>query len=391
MTDISSLVNFLKEELQNSGNPTSKIINILIEEFEKGDPEEFLKYLNENTEAVELLIECCDKNIALTRTLYRILYSWIQHNSELSHKLAFQFVPTLLWKYLSSLGCEEPEEAEAILAYLCNNLSLKTGFSFRLPSIHMISVYHHPAKMQYTGGLTEQSLSKGFNMEPVYTDNLPSKISTITSSNRLTILTFILQKYNQSYGDLCHASLVRYCWLCIWVCGSGMPCLAQSTTDLKCWSFSQTRFTLDKNFMTSLAAGLQYCIYNGHHIVAKKALDVIAGRAQYEVCAEVILLTSSLLDTIKISSVAPSSKPFGIPVPQLSGTQDDSRPVRRSIIRHGDIQQLRKRNSSKEIREDSENENTSPASIIVDCEDSDESSDLIIAGFRGGKLQNTPV
>ena len=78
-------------------------------------------------------------------------------------------------------------------------------------------------------------------------------------------------------------------------------------------------------------------------------------------------------------------------VPQLSGTQDDTRPVRRSIIRHEDVQQLRKRISSNEIREDSENEGPSPASVIVDCNESSDESDIHIAGFRGGRLQNTPV
>jgi hypothetical protein len=320
-----------------------------------------------------------------------VLYSWVQVNTDQSLALVCEFIPSLIWRYLSTVGNEEPEEAESILMNLANILSDKTGFSFRLPSIHMISVYHHPAKMQYTGGLTEASLSKGFNMEPVYSTPSQDPYTSVTASNRLALLTLLLEKYNQCMGDMCSASLDRYCWLCLWVCGSGMLSSAVPTKDMNCWAFSQTRFTLNRGFMTALASGLQYCLYNGHYVVAKSALETVAIRAQYDVCAEVMMLTSSLLDTIKISPVTPAAKPFGIAIPQLSGTQDDTRPVRRSIVRHEDVQLLRKRVSSTEIKEDSESEGPSPASVIVDCNESSDDSDFHIAGFRGGRLQNTSV
>ncbi|KAL5259789.1 hypothetical protein ACHWQZ_G010035 [Mnemiopsis leidyi] len=390
---VDTLQQYLEEDQHSTGKSISENLNdILLKLKHYDNKSRLITTIAERSEIVKYLIEGLDTKVSLFKALCPVLYSWVQHNTDQSLALVCEFIPSLIWTYLSSVGSEEPEEAESILMNLANNLSTKPGFNFRLPSIHMISVYHHPAKMQYTGGLTEASLSKGFNMEPVYSTPARDPYTSITASNRLALLTMLLEKYNQGIGDMSHASLDRYCWLCMWVCGSGMLSSAVPTNDMKCWSFSQTRFTLNGNFMTALAAGLQYCLYNGHYVVAKSALETVAIRAQYDVCAEVMLLTASLLDTIKISSVTPASKPFGIPVPQLSGTQDDTRPVRRSIIRHEDIQQLRKRVSSNEIREDSENEGgPSPASVIVDCNESSDDSDIHIAGFRGGRLQNTPV
>lgn len=388
---VDTLQKHLEEELRSPGKPISSNFNdILLNLKLHSNQSDLITTLAGNREVLKLLIEGLDTKVSLIRALCPVLYSWVTLNTDQSIALVCEFIPSLIWSYLSTVGTEEPEEAESILTNLANILSHKSGFSFRLPSIHMISVYHHPAKMQYTGGLTEASLSKGFNMEPVFSDATPERYSSITSSNRLSLLTLLLEKYNQSMGDMSPVSLDRYCWLCIWVCGSGMLSSAVPISDMKCWAFCQTRFTLNKNFMTALASGLQYCVYNGHFVVAKNALDTVAIRAQYDVCAEVMMLTASLLDSIKISSVTPASKPFGIAIPQLSGTQDDTRPVRRSIIRHEDVQTLKKRMSANEIREDSENEGPSPASVIVDCADSDD-SDIHIAGFRGGRLQNTSV
>ena len=390
---VETLQKYLVEDLRSPGKPISENVNkILLQLKHHDNPSGLITTLACEIEIIKLLIEGFDTKASLCKALCPVLYSWVQLNTDQSVALVCEFIPSLIWRYLSTLGTEEPEEAESILMHLSNILATKAGFSFRLPSIHMISVYHHPAKMQYTGGLTEASLSKGFNMEPVYSTPSAEPYTTITASNRLSLLTLLIEKYNQSMGDMSPASLDRFCWLCMWVCGSGMLSSAVPTKDMKCWAFSQTRFSLNRNFMTALASGLQYCLYNGHYVVAKNALETVAIRAQYDVCAEVMLLTASLLDTIKISSVTPASKPFGIPIPQLSGTQEDTRPIRRSIIRNEDIQQLRKRiSSTNEIKEDSENEGPSPASVIVDCNESSDDSDIHIAGFRGGRLQNSSV
>ena len=388
---VQRLTNLFTSELQSPGKSLHQISEILTEIRPTEKLFEFAKTFSDKSDSIDVLIKCCDGNVGLIRVLYPTLYALVQLKSDDSLSIVCQFIPTLIWQYLSNVGSENLDEAESILMHLANTLSDKTGFSFRLPSIHMISVYHHPAKMQYTGGLTEASLSKGFNMDPVYSEAPPATFTNITAANRLTVLTLLLEKYNLILGDTVPASRERFCWLCIWVCGSGMVKSAfPSMGDMQCWSLSANRFTMGKDFMAALVSGLQYALYHGQDGVAKQALDIVAVRAEYEVSAEVMMLVASLQDTLKIAHVNPAAKPFGIQMPSLSGTQDDMKPVRRSIVRHEDIAQLRKRVSSNEIREESENEGPSPASVIVDCEDSDE-SDIHIATFRGGKLQNSMV
>ena len=391
-----TLKNHLTEEIRNPGKNSSNI-NEAFKQFGSVDKaEDWISVLSNDLEILTLLLKNSDSSVSLVRTLYPILYSLVQHNTDQSLGLVSQFTPTLIWQYLSSAGSDQCKQPESILMHLANKLSERSGLSFRLPSIHMISVYHHPARMQYTGGLTEASLSKSFNMDPVYSDEPgdADKYTTVNASNRLALLTLLLEKYNYSIGGMTPASLERFCWLCAWVTGSGMLPLAIPASEGKFWSFAQIRFTLNKGFMTALGAGLQFCMYNGQHAAAKAGLDILAMRAKYEVCAEVMMLTASLQDTISKSPVSPASKPFGILVPELSGTQDSTRPVRRSIVRNDDIQAVRRRVSSNEIREEGENETVEEreraASVIVECEDSDE-SDILIAGFRGGKLQNSPV
>ena len=391
------LKNHLTEEIHSPGKNCSNINNALKEYSSLDKPEDLLSVLSDDPEILTLLLTNCDSSPSLFRTLYPILFSLTQQNNEVSITHVLQFIPSLIWQYLSAVGSDECKEPEGILLHLANKLAERSGnFSFRLPSIHMISVYHNPARMQYSGGLTEASLSKGFNTEPVYSDeheDIPH-YTNVTASNRLAILTLLLERYNYNMGNMVSASLERFCWLSAWVTASGMPPSVIPTTDIKSWTLSPSRFTLNKDFMTALAAGLQFCLYNGQHAAAMESLNVLTRRAQYEVSPEVMMLTASLQDTISRAAVSPASKPFGILVPELSGTQDSTRPVRRSIIRHEDIQTVRRRVSSNEIREENENDTheseRSPASVIVECDDSDE-SEIHIAGFRGGKLQNSSV
>ena len=354
--------------------------------------DKLLEYISKDSEVINLIINTSDEveTSIFVDVFCPLFYFWIKYESKASLRLVSNFIPIMIFRFLSSIAeAETNNEVSTCILHLTNILSDKSNFGFRMPSVQMASVYHHPAKLQLTGGMTDSSVSKGFSMEPIYNESGPQNFTELTSCNRLHVLSILLQKYYYNIGSMVTESLNRLSWMSIWFVASGMPSNYFSYCDTIPYTLSSTPFTVTSEILNAILSCVHFSLFNGLSDISKIAIDAIKKRAEYEVLPEVMLTTRSLFDQIAISTVAPHVKPFGISMPQLQGTINDrsSRQVRGSFIKPDDIGVLRKRMSSADMLKEDPDERRSPASAVVDVTDSDE-SDIHIASFRGGKLQN---
>lgn len=394
---IERLISHLKEEFKDPGCKVEEVRNILVMLHESEDETPLLlQYSQSNHELFHWLTVNMESNPQIAELLYPWLYNLIQHSSLHSVYFVNQFIPTLMWLYLQSQQQEEEVKGvEACLVALHNRERVEgdRALSFRFPSIHHTSLYHQPAHIGHSGGLTEDALKNHLNMdERVYEEKRTEEINSITFSNRLGMMTYLAKRYIQHISQVSSCSLQRMCWFTLWFAASGMPWADKGSESGPQWPLAKARVHVNSETLISLLSIVQHAMYYGHSLVGEKALDAVLQRSQYEMLSDVYMMACSIKDHVAVSQVNPSFRPFGIQLPQLQGTVNDKkrRPIRSSFIRQDGRQEARRRISTDVI--DNETEPGS-ASVIVDLTEdvgvNSDQDDIFVAGaFKAGRLQN---
>ncbi|XP_051871348.1 hyccin isoform X2 [Pristis pectinata] len=222
-------------------------------------------------------------------------------------RFTLQFLPELVWSYLSVISTRDMHSSGCIEALLLGiyNLEIvdKDGSSkvqsFTVPSLSKPSVYHEPSSFG-SMALTEGALSRHGLTRVVYTGPHCQR-ETFTAQNRFEVLTYLLLCYNAALLYMPSPSLQSLCHMCSRVCVSGYPRKLQ-----KKYENVNSRIPVSPEFMVHMLTAVYYAIYNGEWDLACKALDDVLYRAQLEMFPEPLLVGNAIKSTLPPSALKSS-------------------------------------------------------------------------------------
>uniref|UniRef100_A0A8C1RTX3 Family with sequence similarity 126 member A n=1 Tax=Cyprinus carpio TaxID=7962 RepID=A0A8C1RTX3_CYPCA len=157
------------------------------------------------------------------------LFEFYRSGEPRLQRFTLQFLPELVWSYLSVTAARDPHCSGCIEALLLGiyNLEIvdKDGqskvLSFTIPSLSKPSVYHEPSSIGSLA-LTEGALANHGLSRVVYSGPHLQR-ETFTAQNRFEVLTFLLLCYNASLSYMSSSSLQSLCQLSSRVSICGYP------------------------------------------------------------------------------------------------------------------------------------------------------------------------
>ncbi|KAL4710708.1 hypothetical protein ACJJTC_004353 [Scirpophaga incertulas] len=266
--------------------------------------------LKTNTENYEILENVCNQ-----------LFSFYRSKEIELQRFTLQFLPTLIYNYLS---CEAQSNLkscrciETLLIALYNfEVVDESGkpkvVSFRLPSLAQPSIYHEPLSLgpQF---LTENALRRWEECNTKLVSWGPlSQVEVLNAENRLKVMSALVFVYNRQLSLLPKLSLRHLCIASSRIVTEGFDnifCPTNSTTRK-----STPRIPVCPNFLLELIEGAYFAMFNEFYTLALQAVKDIDQRAQYELFPDVMLVTSAVINSLENSSSGqPSDGPMGISV-----------------------------------------------------------------------------
>ncbi|KAI5633094.1 hyccin domain-containing protein [Phthorimaea operculella] len=268
-------------------------------------------------------------------------------------RFTLQFVPTLIYTYLSSVVQTNKKtyrcvETLLIGIYNCevvDEAGKPKTVSFRLPSLAQASIYHEPSSLgaQF---LTESALRRWeeCNTKLVRWGPLP-QVEVLHASNRLKVMAALLFIYNRhlSYTKLVrwgplpqvevlHASnRLKVMAALLFIYNRHLSVLPKLALRHFCIAASRIvtqgfskkvpgqkptpRIPVSSHFLLELVHGAYFAMFNDFYTLALQAVKDVDRRAQYELLPEVMLVTSAVINSLKNSSTGqPLDGPMGISV-----------------------------------------------------------------------------
>ncbi|KAJ2952761.1 hypothetical protein O0L34_g7120 [Tuta absoluta] len=272
--------------------------------YSEDDSEEHVKMENES-QYEEILENVCTQ-----------LFSFYRSKEVELQRFTLQFVPTLIYTYLSSVVQTNKKtyrcvETLLIGIYNCevvDEAGKPKTVSFRLPSLAQASIYHEPSSLgaQF---LTESALRRWeeCNTKLVRWGPLP-QVEVLHASNRLKVMSALLFIYNRHLSVLPKLALRHFCIAAsrIVTQGFGKKIPGQKSTP---------RIPVSSHCMLELVHGAYFAMFNDFYTLALQAVKDVDRRAQYELMPEVMLVTSAVINSLKNSSTGqPLDGPMGISV-----------------------------------------------------------------------------
>ncbi|KAF7237757.1 Hyccin [Varanus komodoensis] len=223
------------------------------------------------------------------------LFEFYRSGEELLLQFTLQFLPELIWCYLSVSGSKDLQSSGCIEALILGvyNLEIvdKQGhsrvLSFTIPSLSKPSVYHEPSSIG-SMALTEGALSQHGLSRVVYSGPHLQR-EMLTAQNRFEVLTFLLLRYNAALSYLPAVSLQSLCQICSRICVCGYP-----RQQVRKYKGINSRIPISSEFMVQMLTGIYYAFYNGEWDLARKAMDDILYRAQLELYPEPLLVANAI-------------------------------------------------------------------------------------------------
>ncbi|XP_035381112.1 hyccin [Electrophorus electricus] len=210
-----------------------------------------------------------------------------------------QFLPELVWSYLSVSAGRDPHCSGCVEALLLGiyNLEIvdKDGqskiLSFAIPSLSKPSVYHEPSTIG-SMALTEGALANHGLSRVVYSGPHLQR-ETFTAQNRFEVLTFLLLCYNASLSYMTNSSLQSLCQLSSRVCICGYP-----RQQVRRYKGINSRMMVTSEFLVQLITGIHFALCNGESELGARALDDVLYRAQLELYPEALLVGNAIKSTL---------------------------------------------------------------------------------------------
>ncbi|KAJ1346106.1 hypothetical protein KIN20_000798 [Parelaphostrongylus tenuis] len=235
---------------------------------------------------------------------------------------ALQFIPSFIGTYLYALSKKQQKSVAIFETFFLaiyneeilegdpgSDRLMKKVEEVRIPSIRHPSIYHDPAKIN---AITESVMTKPGNSPSVLTTvrvgPYPA-VEAFTSQSKFMILTRILKSVNSSIVYLATDVVSRHiCLATISICESGFS-FPETNFVSKVMDTQQSceviedhskkpRQHVNSAFLLELLTGVYMALFNGAPDVALRAIDAVHQRAQYEILADVILVTSAIRNSL---------------------------------------------------------------------------------------------
>ncbi|KAJ8273929.1 hypothetical protein GJAV_G00107040 [Gymnothorax javanicus] len=228
------------------------------------------------------------------------LFEFYRSGEPLLQHFTLQFLPELLWSYLSVTAGRDPHCSGCIEALLLGIYNLEIvdsdgqskALSFTVPSLSKPSLYHEPSSIGSLA-LTEGALANHGLSRVVYSGPHLQR-ETFTAQNRFQVLTFLLLCYNASLSHMTSTSLQSLCQLSSRVCICGYP-----RQHLRRYKGISSRMTVSSDFLVQLITGIHYAVCNGEVDLGTKALEDVLYRAQLELFPEPLLVGNAIKSSLR--------------------------------------------------------------------------------------------
>ncbi|KAL6460474.1 hypothetical protein MHYP_G00304400 [Metynnis hypsauchen] len=227
------------------------------------------------------------------------LFEFYRSGEPRLQRFTLQFLPELVWSYLSVSAGRDPHCSGCIEALLLGiyNLEIvdKDGqsrvLSFTVPSLSKPSVYHEPSAIG-SMALTEGALANHGLSRVVYSGPHLQR-ETFTAQNRFEVLTFLLLCYNAALSYVTSSSLQSLCQLSSRVSICGYP-----RQQVRRYKGINSRMMVTSEFLVQLITGIHFALCNGESELGSKALDDVLYRAQLELYPEALLVGNAIKSSL---------------------------------------------------------------------------------------------
>ncbi|XP_072944317.1 hyccin [Epargyreus clarus] len=248
------------------------------------------------------------------------LFSFFRSKEVELQRFTLQFVPTLVYVYLSATAQGNSKPCRCIETLLIGIYNFEVVdeagkpkvVSFRLPSLAQSSIYHEPLSLgpQF---LTESALRRWeeCNTKLVSWGPFP-QVEVINAQNRLKVMAALYFIYNRQLSLLPKLALRHFCIAASRIVTQGFSKkIAGSPNSIK----STPRIPVAPNFLLEMIEGAYFAMFNEFYTLALQAVKDIDQRAQYELFPDVMLVTSAVINSLKNNpSGQPCDGPMGISV-----------------------------------------------------------------------------
>ncbi|KAF4073741.1 hypothetical protein AMELA_G00246720 [Ameiurus melas] len=257
--------------------------------------------LKEKTSLVPALYKVIRENYSdLLEPVCHQLFEFYRSGEARLQRFTLQFLPELVWSYLSVSASRNPHHSGCIEALLLGMYNLeivdKDGqskvLSFTIPSLSKPSVYHEPSTIG-SMALTEGALANHGLSRVVYSGPHLQR-ETFTAQNRFEVLTFLLLCYNAALSYMHSSSLQSLCHLSSRVCICGYP-----RQQVRRYKGINSRMIVTSEFLVQLITGIHFALCNGEPDLGSKALDDVLYRAQLELYPEVLLVGNAIKSSLR--------------------------------------------------------------------------------------------
>lgn len=315
-----------------------------LSEYKALSPEEMPSYVStvrQNEELVTSLYCLFDSlpSLESLEPVYHQLFEFYRTRELGLKSFTLEFVPTLIWLYLSSLSINGKKGTNGLEAFLLAVYNLEIVDpdgkpkvkSFRIPTFGQSSVYHEPVSLGSLA-LTESVLSRYNQTEAKIWQSGPfPQYEAINSQNRQGILAYLIQCYNVDVANLSPVSHQMMCKACSRIATTGFTNLHQLEEDegqpLASFRIGEERskgkrrsqvgelpprIPVSPALLVEMLSGIYYIMYNGQTTPGIKAAVDIHHRASYELYADVLLVTNAIRNSLQCNAAGHSDGPMGI-------------------------------------------------------------------------------
>nr|SVE75634.1 EOG090X02H3 [Daphnia hispanica] len=260
-------------------------------------------------EAIFSLIEEWKSNKELFNILCIRLFGYYRESNMESKVFSLQFVPSLIYSYLSAIAQGERKDAGSMQTFLLAIYNLEAGgeaqnpktHSFRIPNIAQPSIFHDTSAIA-SSSLTESALKR---LDP--TNRITVKfgphphLSSFNAENRLPAMAALLRIYSNYLSAYSKNTLTETCM-------AFRRLVAQGYTRN---SEGSPRIPLSSNLLVEMLHLIYSLTMEDEDLLnaARQTLEAVQRRVEMELMAAPILVSAAMADSSHLSIKGEHSSP----------------------------------------------------------------------------------
>ncbi|XP_019631339.1 PREDICTED: hyccin-like [Branchiostoma belcheri] len=272
---------------------------------------EYVSKLHNNKELTAALYKVLHQESELLNEVCPQLFDYFRSGHKGLYQFTLQFTPALIGHYLLSMANKERTmsgRVEALLLGMYNLEAVDSGGQptskvFTVPTMAKPSLYHEPVNLA-SMALTETALSRHEQQEVHATLSAPHPyLEAVTAHNRLSMLTYVLSRYNADIVNMPSDSKLSLCQVASRLCTNNLRGSHSSSSE----DGPEPRVPLSSAFLVEILAGLYQTLYTGHSEAARQAVEDVSQRARYELFPEATMMSNAIMASMKRETPCPDT------------------------------------------------------------------------------------